>query len=130
MVQMSEPDYLEIGRFIWQNYVPKQGQADTVQGELLRAAEKLRDESQRNGNINWDGGHDMLAMYILQTLQSSADVPDDAKLQLGRDIARIRDYRNPYTEDDLFDRVEKVIFDWYLRNKEPIPKAKNPKLSR
>ena len=130
MVPMSEPDYAEIGRFIWQNYVPNRGQADTVQGELLRAAEKLRDESQRNGNINWDEGHEMLATFILQTLQSSVDVADEAKLQLERDIARIRDYKNPYTEDDLFDRVEKAIFDWYLRNTEPIPKAKNPKLRR
>jgi hypothetical protein len=28
------------------------GLADTVQGELLRAVEKLRDEAQRNGNVN------------------------------------------------------------------------------
>ena len=127
---MSEPDYAEIGRFIWQNYVPKRGQADSVQGELLRASEKLRDESQRNGNINWDDGHEILASFILKTLQSSRDVSDEAKLQLGRDIARIRDYENPYTEDDLFDRVEKVIFDWYLRNKDPIAKEKNPDLHR
>ena len=130
MVPMSEPDYAEIGRFIWQNYVPKSGQADTVQGELLRAAEKLRDESQRNRNINWDEGHEMLATFILQTLQSSVDVPAEAMLQLERDIARIRDSNNPYTEDDLFDRVEKVVLDWYLRNTEPIPKAKNPTLRR
>jgi len=127
---MPEPNYIEIGRFIWQNYVPKSGQADTVQGELLRANEKLRDESQRNGNINWDQGHEILARFILETLQSSIDVPVEAKVQLDRDILRILDYEHPYTEDDLFDRVEKVIFDWYLRNKEPIPRSKNPDLHR
>jgi len=127
---MPEPNYIEIGRFIWQNYVPKSGQADTVQGELLRANEKLRDESQRNGNINWDQGHEILARFILETLQSSSDVSAEAKVQLERDILRILDYEHPYTEDDLFDRVEKVIFDWYLRNKEPIPRSKNPDLHR
>jgi len=127
---MSEPNYIEIGRFIWQNYVPKSGQADTVQGELLRANEKLRDESQRNGNINWDQGHEILARFILETLQSSSDVSAEAKVQLKRDILRILDYEHPYTEDDLFDRVEKVIFAWYLRNKEPIPRSKNPDLHR
>jgi len=127
---MSEPNYIEIGRFIWQNYVPKSGQADTVQGELLRANEKLRDESQRNGNINWDQGHEILARFILETLQSSSDVSAEAKVQLKRDILRILDYEHPHTEDDLFDRVEKVIFDWYLRNKEPIPRSKNPDLHR
>ena len=127
---MPELNYTEIGRFIWQNYVPKSGQADTVQGELLRANEKLRDESQRNGNINWDQGHEILARFILETLQSSSDVSAEEKVQLKRDILRILDYEHPYTEDDLFDRVEKVIFDWYLRNKEPIPRSKNPDLHR
>ena len=127
---MPEPNYTEIGRFIWQNYVPKSGQADTVQGELLRANEKLRDESQRNGNINWDQGHEILARFVLETLQSSSDVSAEAKVQLERDILRILDYEHPYTEDDLFDRVEKVIFDWYLRNKEPIPRSKNHDLHR
>ena len=127
---MPEPNYTEIGKFIWQNYVPKSGQADTVQGELLRANEKLRDESQRNGNINWDQGHEILARFILETLQSSSDVSAEAKVQLERDILRILDYEHPYTKDDLFDRVEKVIFDWYLWNKEPIPRSKNPDLHR
>ena len=127
---MPEPNYAEIGKFIWQNYVPKSGQADTVQGELLRASEKLRDESCRNGNINWDRGHEILARFILQTLQSSSDVSNEAKSQLERDVTRILDYEHPYTEDDLFDRVEKVIFDWYLGNKEPIPRLKNPDLHR
>ena len=56
---MTDDEYRELGRFIWQTYVPKRGQAATVQGELLRANEKLRDESQRNGNINWDEGHEI-----------------------------------------------------------------------
>ena len=127
---MPEPNYTEIGRFIWHNYVPKSGQADTVQGELLRANEKLRDESQRNGNGNWDQGHEILAKFILETLQSSSDVSAEAKAQLDRDILRILDYEHPCTEDDLFDRIEKVIFDWYLQNKEPIPRPKNPDLHR
>ncbi|MBA3882380.1 MAG: hypothetical protein H0X73_06590 [Chthoniobacterales bacterium] len=127
---MTAPDYAEIGRFLWQNYVPTSGQADTVQGELLRAAEKLRDESQRNGNVNWDERHEILARFILHTLQSSDDVPAEAKGHLERDIARIRDHKHPYTEDDLFDRVEKVIFDWYLQNKDPILKPKDRDLHR
>lgn len=60
---MTEEESLEIGKFIWRNYVPKSGQSKTVQGELLRGNEKLRDESQRNGNINWDEGHEILARY-------------------------------------------------------------------
>lgn len=127
---MTEEEYREIGRFIWQNYVPKNGQSDTVQGELLRANEKLRDECHRNGNGNWDSGHEMLANYILATLTQSPDVSAEAKVELKRDIERILDYDHPYTEDDLFDRNERKILDWYLLNKEPISRTQNPDLHR
>jgi hypothetical protein len=32
----------DVAAWIWHDLVPKSGQADTVQGELLRAIEKLR----------------------------------------------------------------------------------------
>jgi len=127
---VTDEEYAEIGKFIWRTYVPKSGQSTTVQGELLRANEKLRDECHRNGNGNWDRGHEMLANYILETLVASEDVPAGAKMQLTRDIGRILDYEHPYTEDDLFDRVERVIFDWYVCNREPILRDKNPELHR
>ena len=127
---MTEEEYREIGRFIWKTYVPKSGQSDTVQGELLRANEKLRDECHRNGNMNWDSGHEILANYILTTLTESPDVSEEAKIELKRDIERVLDFEHPYTEDDLFDRTERKIFDWYVINKDPIPRSPNPELHR
>jgi hypothetical protein len=52
--------YPQEARSLWRTSVPRSGQAATVQGELLQAVEKLRDEAQRNGNINWDGGYETL----------------------------------------------------------------------
>ncbi len=108
----------------------KNGQSQTVQGELLRAIEKLRDECSRNGNCNWDEGHEILACYIRDTLNGFSDVQEEAKEQLRIDIDRILDYENPYMEDDLFDRVQKVILDWCALNKKPIHRKINPKLHR
>lgn len=54
-------DHFEEAKAIWHMFVPKSGQADRVQGELLRAVEKLRDEATRNGNINWDRGFEFAA---------------------------------------------------------------------
>ncbi len=127
---MNEDQYKEIGRFIWQNYVPSHGQSDTVQGELLRANEKLRDEAHRNGNINWDKGHEILANYIKTTLLDSGDLSEEQEKQLIADIGVVLNYERPYTEDDVFDRIERAIFDWYLKNKEPIPREINPELHR
>ncbi len=44
--------------------MPKNGQSDTVEGELIRAVEKLRYEAQYNGNGNWDGGFGRFCQYI------------------------------------------------------------------
>ena len=66
---MTSEEYLEKGKFIWQNFVPKSGQAETVQGELLRAIEKLRDEAHRNGNANFNKNcHGILVEYLREKL--------------------------------------------------------------
>jgi hypothetical protein len=43
---------------LWESLVPSQGQADTLQGELVRIAGKLTDQAFRNGNMNWDADHE------------------------------------------------------------------------
>jgi len=127
---VTEDEYRELGRHIWETYVPKRGQATTVQGELLRANEKLRDESQRNGNINWDEGHEILAKFLLDTLAASDILTDHAKAQLRRDVERMLDFEHPYTGDDLFDRVERTLLDWCAAHPDPVPRASNPALHR
>lgn len=127
---MTEEEYRELGRYIWQNYVPKSGQSDTVQGELLRASEKLRDEAHRNGNMNWDAGHEILANYIGETLLVSKDLPWLQKRRLKADIKIVLNFEEPYLEDDVFDRIEKAILDWYVKNRDPIPREHNPNLHR
>ncbi len=127
---MTEDEYRELGRYVWETYVPKRGQAVTVQGELLRANEKLRDESQRNGNINWDEGHEILAKFLLDTLTESAALNDHARAQLRSDIERVLDFEHPYTEDDLFDRIERALLDWCAAHPDPVPRPSNPALHR
>lgn len=63
--------YFKEAKYLWQTYVPKQGQAETVQGELIRAIEKLRGEAQRNGNINWDRGFVIFCDFLETTLCES-----------------------------------------------------------
>ena len=117
--------YFEEAKFVWKNYVPKDGQADTVQGELLRAIEKLRYESQNNGNINWDDRLEMFCDYIWNTLSRWGKFSNEVLTELKNDLERIQDYENPYVEDDLYDRITDNIMEWYLQNKEPIKREKN-----
>jgi len=127
---MTDIEYREKAKYIWKTYVPSRGQADCVQGELLRAISKLEDEAQRNGNINWDEGHEILAQYILDTLLK-ANIFDDKKLkQLQKDIKRILNYKAPYTEDDLYARITHLIVDFFIHFPEPIKHKHNIDLDR
>lgn len=123
-------NHFEEAKHLWQTYVPKSGQADTVQGELIRAIEKLRDEAQRNGNCNWDHGHETFCSFIRDTLCGSGTFDKATIAEIKSDIARLEDYEHPYCEDDLFDRLTDRIVEWYHRHPDPIPHKRNPDLLR
>jgi len=127
--KMTPEEYLKIGQFIWKTYVPKSGQAETVQGELLRAIEKLADEAQRNGNINFNSDcHGLLISYLRKYLIDTTLFDKETIIQINKDLDTISKEDEPYTDEDLYDRLRDRIFDWYLKNKTPIPNIKNPKL--
>jgi hypothetical protein len=97
--------YFDDAQHIWKTLVPKSGQADTVQGELIRAIERLRWESQNNGNGNWDNGFERFCDFLEQTLTVTPPFHEDAIREIRADISRLRDYDHPYGEDDLYDRL-------------------------
>lgn len=127
---MTEKEYFETAQYLWQTYVPESGQAETVQGELMRAIEKLRDEAQRNGNGNWDEGFEILAKYIQATLLNAHLFGNTETGQIKSDIRRLLAHDTPYLEDDLYDRITERIVDWYVENQKPIPHKINPDLYR
>lgn len=51
-------DWKTVYNDLWNELVPPSGNANSLQGELLRCIGKLSDEFFRNGNINWDHNKD------------------------------------------------------------------------
>lgn len=57
-------------RQLWKTHVPIAGDAETLQGEIIRAVGRLEDEYNRNGNVNWKQGDyhsefvDFLKFYL------------------------------------------------------------------
>ena len=128
--KMTPEKYLELGQYIWKTYVPKSGQAQTVQGELLRAIEKLADEAQRNGNINFNANcHGLFIAYLKNYLTDSTVFDEQTIRQINKDLDRISVGGEPYTADDLYDRLRERIIDWYLKNTAPITHNENPKMT-
>ena len=64
---------------IMNNLVPARGQADSLQGELLRELEKLRYEAQNNGNQNWDEWFVFFCDHIKAQLCSQSIFSDEEK---------------------------------------------------
>ncbi len=121
-------EYFEEARSLWLRYVPVRGQADTVQGELLRAVEKLRDEAQRNGNLNWRDDHVILARYVRDQLVGSGIFTGDAASEIEQDVGRLLDVEHPETSDETYDRLSDRIVEWSRAHPDPVPRVHDPAL--
>lgn len=123
---------------LWDKLVPKEGQADTIQGELVRAIGKLSDEFYRNGNINWDMGFRMCTNFLYRRLRDDKVFNAGTIKQIEKDIAEIRGLGNGKNspgcmeegEEDAFDRITDRVVEWCWRYPELIKRDKNPKLKR
>jgi hypothetical protein len=120
--------YFEEARQLWRSQVPRRGQAATVQGELLRAVEKLRDEAIRNGNINWGPGHARLATYVRDTLTGSGLFDQVTVDRIHRDVDRLLDHERPETGDETYDRLSDRVVEWARAHPEPVPHEHDPGL--
>jgi ankyrin repeat protein len=126
---VNRNNYLETAKIIWQKLVPKSGQADTVQGELLRAIEKLRDEAQRNGNGNFNKNcHGILIEFMRKKLVDENIFERETITEINSDLERLTKKNSPYTDDDIYERISNRIVDWYLKNPNQIAHKKNDKL--
>jgi hypothetical protein len=126
----AHDDSDDVGRWVWQNLVPRSGQSDWVQGELLRCVEKLCWEAQTNGNVNWDKGFELIVDYLEETLCGEASFTEEARRSIREDVALLRNYENPYTEQDLFDRLTGHVVAFCRQHPSLIPKPRNPDLYR
>lgn len=109
--------------WIWENLVPDQGRAHSLQGEVLRVIEALCFEAQCNGNLNWDSQFDALIDFLRRAYLTDA-YPMAAFFsahdidKISQDIDRLatfilptqldsRVYTDelPYIEEDLYNRL-------------------------
>lgn len=142
--------YFDECKFIWKNYVPKSGQSDVLQGELLRQIEKLRCEAQDNGNINWDEDFAFFCGFLKETLCSQNIFSKEEKEKFGLILDYFRDCgdyamswnsgeipddeldvnRIAYTQDNLYDMIADAIGQLYSNDPSPIPYEKNENIVR
>ena len=49
---------------LWEDLVPEEGEANSIQGEILRAVGRLAGEDRRNGCVNWDKYFEELVEFL------------------------------------------------------------------
>lgn len=136
--------HFETCKRLWQTYVPKRGQADCIQGELLREAEKLRNEANDNGNRNWDDNFAWFCTHIAEVLTASGLFDEERLRILNGILAIIRDagayaaayvsgsitdedcdpVKLAYVGEDIYDYIEDMIAEYAEANPAPIPYQK------
>ncbi len=117
----KEKEYDKKAQWIWNNFVPKSGQAEFVVGELLRAIEKLSDEANRNGNGNFsEKCHGILISFLRDKLvdEKVFDEKTISEINSELDLLSIED--EPQTGDEIYDWISDRIVDWSLVNDKPI----------
>jgi hypothetical protein len=132
--QKSKPyDWKKEHDRLWNALVPPEGQAETLQGELIRIAGKLTDQAFRNGNMNWDAEHEMMWRFVGKHLDDPETFGEEAR-QLIRDKIEeiIRDNKAPDLSGDgcCYYVISERVVDWCMAHPTPIPHKKDPTLIR
>ncbi|MCL1923539.1 MAG: hypothetical protein FWG15_06785 [Propionibacteriaceae bacterium] len=104
--------------------VPAQGSAQTVQGEVIRIAGRIYDETYHNGGMNWDDDYRAMADFYLSTLSSGTPLPP-AELDEAASMIDVLRMAGDLIKDDgsCIDDVQRLwalATDWVLANPEPI----------
>jgi hypothetical protein len=132
---------IEILKWIWGNLIPAEGQSIWVQGEVLRAIEKLRREAQANGNVNWDDRFEMFVDYIEKVFKSEKRLDGEIIKQIEVDLDRLKDFETlnnpdfdkeklPYVNNDLYDRLCECLVAFCKLNPELIKRELESKQYR
>jgi len=115
---------------LWTELVPPEGQAATVQGELIRAVGRLSDEAYRNGNLNFGRSHRILCEFLRVNLKHS-DVFSTTEIEeIDQWIDRILDAKNPDLSGSTscYCRLTEKAVKWCQSNPDPIPHLPNSAL--
>jgi hypothetical protein len=113
-IQPKSKKWQEQHEELWQLLVPSSGQADTVQGEVIRISGRISDEINRNGGGNWDSDYSMMADVFLRLVGTGKGLAQN-ELEEVRSILRDLKKRNGDTH-----RMAELAVKWVLQNPDPM----------
>jgi len=118
---------------LFKSLVPARGQANTLQGELIRITGKLTDEAFRNGNMNWDADHERLWRFVGRHLDGATNFSAQDHALIRKAIEEIiQDYATPDLSGDgsCYYIISEKVVDWCMAHPTPITNQKDKTLKR
>jgi hypothetical protein len=112
--------YPEIAQKIWNEMVPPSGPADTVQGELMRSVETMRDDAQHHAH-EFRRNHRRMASFVRDTLIKSGIYSEAENRSIRAATDKLRKVSRPYTNNDIYDQLVDQVCVFYSRHEAPIP---------
>ena len=83
--------------------------------EMLYYIRNFEDEAKRNGNINWDRGYLRSIRWVRWHLCSNTELFNkEIKKEIKSDLRRLRHYRRPYTNDDIYTRLKRRVIEYQI----------------
>lgn len=124
---------------LWKKLVPKEGEAETIQGEMVRAIGRIKGDYYRNGFGNWYPHCYKLPQFLAAHLIDGSTFKPFTLSVLRADIRALNAYGNRVMADDnpyesfrfslfestdveeAFERLDAAIVVWCKRHPELIP---------
>lgn len=85
----------------------------------------MRDEAQRNGNVNWRSDHERFVAFVRGTLLGSGLFDTAAETEIESDTLRLLDFEHPATGDEPFGRLTDRIVEWSRAHQDPVPRDRD-----
>lgn len=103
---------------LWEYLVQPNGNAKTLQGEVVRTAGRIDDELQRNGGENWDDDYRKMARFFVANLRGGEPLNDDEIAAIDRIVAKL-DRARPRWNDSALRTLRDAGVAWVARNPKP-----------
>ncbi|MCJ8313801.1 MAG: ankyrin repeat domain-containing protein [Saccharospirillaceae bacterium] len=100
---------------LWGELIPSSGYAQTIQGEVMRIADKVGYEINENGSINWDEDFNKMLVKYVEILESGVALKK-------WEIVEIKSMTSNL--DNLCDNTDLLLessINWVSQNKMPVP---------
>lgn len=94
--------------------VPQSGEAESLQGELVRAIRKLESDYYRNGSANFFPSYQRLATFLRQRLSLKSIFDEETIAQIEEDIETMRQHGRGFTgaDENCYDRITDRVVEY------------------